>query len=740
MAALFSATLFLSASLLFWVQPMIARMLLPLLGGVPAVWNTCLVFFQAMLLGGYAYAHFVSPRLSVPRQMAAHFGLLTVSALTLPFGVSESLIRSLSPDTAPFLWLLSALVLVVGLPFFVVASTGPLLQKWFAHSGQARDPYFLYGASNLGSLLALLSYPILVEPHLRLPDQSRLWAIGYAAMALCILCCGAMACRSRRNPGGDRNGAANEAGDDPHVPIGPRGGATSRIRWMTFAFVPSSLMLGVTSYLATDIASIPLLWIVPLSIYLLSFVLVFARRQIFPMAWLRWLLPVTALGVVFQILSRGTHPVWLVILIHLAFLFLAAMVCHGRLAEERPPAANLTEFYLWISIGGVLGGMFNALLAPNLFKTVVEYPLGVVLACLLRPSRETPDVRAASRTLDFALPMLLGVFTACLAILIPFAQLESVNLRNAITVGLPAIACFTFIDRPIRFGLGLGGIFIGAWFYLGPHGETLHVERNFFGIARVTLGPALPVRSFVHGNTLHGEQFVDPKRQCEPLAYYHRSGPLGEIFKCFQQQPASGRVAVVGLGAGATVCYARAKEQWTFYEIDPAVVHIARNTNYFSYLQLCAKTEVRVILGDARLRLGEAAPGHYGLIVLDAFSSDAIPIHLLTREALALYLSKLADGGLLVFHISNRYLDLEPVLADLANEAKLISRHWDDWNISAEDSANGKEESHWVVMARHPGDLGDLLKRAHWLPLEGRSPAQVWTDDFSNLLGVFKWR
>jgi len=458
------------------------------------------------------------------------------------------------------------------------------------------------------------------------------------------------------------------------------------------------------------------------------------------MSWLRWLLPTVALGVVFQILSRGTHPVWLVILMHLFFLFLAAMVCHGRLARERPLARHLTEFYLWISLGGAFGGVFNALLAPNLFRTVVEYPLAIVLACLLRPARETANARPASRAMDFGLPILLAVFTAGLAMLVPFAELKSVNLRNAVIVGLPAVACFTLVDRPIRFGLGLGGILIGGWFYLGPHGKTLHVERNFFGVARVTVGQDGRLHYFVHGNTLHGQQFVDPGRQCEPLAYYHRSGPLGAIFNSFQNGGAPPRVAVVGLGAGSTACYAKPDEQWTFYEIDPVVIRIARNTNFFSYLQHCAKTEARVVVGDARLRLGEAAPRHYGLIVLDAFSSDAIPVHLLTREALALYLSKLADGGLLAFHISNRYLDLEPVLADLAGQGKLMSRHWDDWNVTPEESANGKEESHWVVMARRESDLGYLSRKAQWLPLEGRSPPQVWTDDFSNLLGVFKWR
>jgi hypothetical protein len=416
------------------------------------------------------------------------------------------------------------------------------------------------------------------------------------------------------------------------------------------------------------------------------------------------------------------------------------MVCHGRLAAERPSPEHLTAFYLWISLGGVLGGMFNALLAPNLFRTVLEYPAVIVLGCLLRPAREGWNITPVSRFLDVALAFLLGVFTAGLACLVPFAELQSVNVRNALIIGLPASVCFTFVDRPLRFALGLAGILLGGGIYIGPQGKTLHVERNFFGVSRVTLGRGGAFHYLVHGNTLHGEQFVDTQRRCEPLAYYHRSGPLGDIFKLYDAGPAATRISVVGLGAGATACYARPEQSWTFYEIDPAVIGIARNTNYFSYLGGCAQSGPRIIVGDARLRLRDAPAGHFGLIVLDAFSSDAIPLHLLTREALDLYLSKLADGGLLAFHISNRYVDLEPVLADLAGSAKLTSRHWDDWSISPEEAANGKEASHWVVMARRVSDLGVLGKESQWLPLEGRSPPQIWTDDFSNLLSVFKWR
>src|ERR1051326_3899025 len=433
MAALFSTTLFLSAALLFWVQPMIAKMLLPLLGGAPSVWNTCLVFFQAMLLGGYAYAHLISTRLNTPRQMAAHFCLLALTALALPFGVSEKLVQSLSPDVNPFFWLLSALFLVVGLPFFVVASTGPLLQKWFSQTNHAaaHDPYFLYAASNLGSLLALLGYPVLLEPHLRLQQQNRLWSGGYLLLAVSMVFCGALAWRARRGCAiEDGAGAADSAEQQVRAAAAAREQSlsrTQRARWVLFAFVPSSLMLGVTSYLATDIASIPLLWIIPLSIYLLSFILVFGRRPIFPRRWLRWLLPMTALGVVFQILTRGTHPVWLVMLVHLLLLFLAGMVCHGRLADERPVPGHLTEFYLWLSLGGVLGGVFNALLAPNLFSTVVEYPVAIVLACLARPAAEAVREKGASRSLDLALPVLLGAFTTGLALLMPFLGLNSVR-------------------------------------------------------------------------------------------------------------------------------------------------------------------------------------------------------------------------------------------------------------------------------------------------------------------------
>jgi hypothetical protein len=743
MAWLFGITLFVSALLLFLVQPMIAKMLLPLLGGAPTVWNTCMVFFQAMLLAGYAYAHLITTHFTCCRQLVAHFVLVLAAGLVLPFGVAETQVGALSGTSNPSLRVLWSLMTAVGLPFFVLSATSPLLQRWFSQTRHpsAADPYFLYSASNIGSLLALLGYPLILEPYLRLPQQSRLWGAGYAALALLLLACAVVMKHMRSRPvslpRGAQAGALVESAAARDVK--QRSAWKQRFHWVVLAFAPSSLMLGVTNYLTMDIASIPLLWAVPLGLYLGTFILSFSRRKLIPIRWMARAVPIGALALTLLILSRATHPVWLLILVHLAFFGMAGLMCHGQLAESRPEAGRLTEFYLLISVGGVLGGLFNALLAPNVFTSVVEYPVAIVLACLLRPSAspERPDKR---QSLDFAFPVLLAMMTACLGMLSTSLGLQSVQMRNLLAVGLPAILSFVFVDRPLRFGLAVGAIFWAGWLTLGPYGKTLHAERNFFGVSRVTQSPAGLFRHLVHGNTLHGRQFVEPARQCEPLTYYHPSGPLGDVFELFHARPASTNVAVIGLGAGSMACYRRAGERWTFYEIDPAVIHIAQNTNYFTYLARCGHGEVRIVEGDARLRLREAPGAHYGLIVLDAFSSDAIPVHLLTREAVALYLSKLADGGLLAFHISNRYLDLEPVVAVLAQSANLVCRSCDDVNLSDKEQAIGKEESHWVVLARGPEVLGNLNRKSRWLGVQGRAHVRVWTDDFSNIPSVFKWK
>ncbi|MDQ1556996.1 MAG: hypothetical protein QOD32_56 [Pyrinomonadaceae bacterium] len=775
LTVLYAATLFASASLLFWVQPMLAKMLLPLLGGTPAVWNTCMLFFQAMLLAGYAYALVLSKWLTLRQQVAVHALLLVVTALTFPILISEATVRSVPREGNPSLWLLWSLLTTVGLPFFAVSTNSPLLQKWFAETRQesSRDPYFLYAASNAGSLLALLSYPLIVEPRLTLGAQSRLWSLGYALLLVLLAACAFTLLRRQSKqvetePHPASLDVTEPTADETRLETDAKvsdaeatGGAVKgeveandkveveaetlswrrRLRWVALAFVPSSLMLGVTTYFSTDIASLPLLWVVPLSLYLMTLVFAFARRQIFKPHTTARVLPGVALVFALVYLSGATQPVWLLIFSHLFFFVVAAMACHALLAADRPAVRHLAEFYLLMSVGGVLGGLFNALVAPTLFNTTLEYPLVIVLACLLlpRPAADAGQLDTPrERWLDVGVPAGVALLTLIIALAVNRFVFDWVQ-GLALVVGVPLIVSYLFRRRPVRFALALGAVMLGSGFHADLNRRTLLAERNFFGTLRVTedVGDDQQQHWLYHGTTIHGRQSLALDRHCEPLSYYHREGPLGQVFKSFDAQPANGNVAIVGLGTGATAAYTRAGQNWTFYEINPAVVRIARDPAYFTYLTYCANAPVAVALGDARLQLHNAPPAHYGLIVLDAFSSDAIPLHLMTVEALDLYLSKLAAGGLLVFHISNRSLDLHPVVADLAHARNLRALGFDD---TARNQPGGKEPSQWVVLARRPDDLQTLAADTRWQPLEGRPGRPVWSDDFSNIVSIFKWR
>lgn len=740
LVALFSSTLFLSAALLFSVQPMVSRMLLPLLGGTPAVWNTSTVFFQALLLGGYGYAHIVSSRFGAKWQIAVHSVLLVAAGLTLPLTISENGLLARGVESDPTLWLLGALAFSVGLPFFVLATTAPFLQRCFSRTAHrwAADPYFLYAASNLGSLMALLGYPLWLESEFRLSEQSSIWAFGYGCFGVAVLSClvaGWVGRSAERFPSAPVSSGAERGDQDEQSQSAVW---TARLRWLFFAFVPSSLLLGVTTYLTTDIASIALLWVVPLALYLVTYIIAFGSSNCRLESQVARALPAGAVALIFLLVSEATQPGWLLILVHLLFFFIASLACHMRLARERPASHRLTEFYFWISAGGVLGGAFNALAAPHLFDRVLEYPIVILLACLVRRGGGASD-RMADRVRDWVWPAGLGAGTVLLIWLLSGNEWLGPQLRIGLIFGIPIIASYLFVERPVRFALGLAAILAASGFYLGTHGRTLHVERNFFGVLRVTLDPSGESRRLIHGNTIHGQQYVDSKRQGEPLSYYHRAGPLGDIFRAFGDRPAGARIAVVGLGTGSILTYARSHEQWTYYEINPAVCDIAWNTNFFTFVRQSAPEALNVVIGDARFRLREAADSAYDLIVLDAFSSDAIPVHLITREAIELYLRKLADGGLLVFHISNRWLDLEPVLGDLARGASLVCHAHEEMTISEWEQRAGKVESHWVVMARRREDLGALVKDCRWLPVNPRAEPEIWSDDFCNLLEAIRW-
>ncbi len=636
---LFGVTIFVSSALLFSIQPMIAKMLLPLLGGTPAVWNTCMLFFQAVLLAGYAYARLVS-RWPLKRQLVVQLAMLCLAFISLPIGLSSSWVNSVPPSDNPSLWLLLCLGASVGLPFFIVSSNSPLLQKWFSRTPaeSARDPYFLYSASNAGSLLALLAYPALMEPFFTLRAQGRLWTAAYAVLVLLIGLHALMLWRSRES------NAEEVVVEQENFEAKPA--LNRRMRWLLLAFAPSSLMLGVTNYITTDIASVPLLWIIPLALYLLTMVFAFARKPLFSPRLADLVVPGATVVLLMLYLAdssgRGSR---MLILLHLAYFFFAALMCHGRLAADRPGPRYLGEFYVWLSLGGVLGGIFNALAAPLLFRSVIEYPLAILLSCLLLPYAVTAQGENKQRRLDFALPILIFVLTVGLGWVVDrFAPSQMGG--SLYVVAVPLFVSYPLRKRPVRFALSLGAVILAAGLMTGGGRTTLHAERNFFGVLRVTNDHSRNLHSFLHGSTVHGRQSTTPDRRCEPLSYYHREGPLGRIFTVFESSRANAnaKVAIIGLGTGATVSYAKPNERWTFYEINPAVVSVARSPDYFSYLSDCAAAPVDIVLGDARLKLHDAQDRSYDLLVLDAFSSDAIPVHLMTQQALDLYRLKTRAG------------------------------------------------------------------------------------------------
>jgi hypothetical protein len=1132
MLGAFALTLFTSATLLFMVQPLVGKMILPLLGGTPEVWNTCMVFFQAVLLAGYAYAHVTTKYLGVRRQAVMHLVILLIPLVFFPLAVNKNLIAGGGGN--PIGAVLLVLALSVGVPFFVVSTSAPLLQKWFSSTDHpaAKDPYFLYGASNLGSMLTLIGYPLFVEPNLRLAQQSWTWAFGYGFLILCIGGCAVLMWRSApaREEAADAAlaGAAVGAGELALAAApAAAGGSTAikgggkitgkgkkgrkadlpargkapepppvseadaarvadvtwlrRLKWVLLGAIPSSLLMGVTTYMTTDIAAIPLLWIPPLALYLLTFIIVFSKIPTWVHKGMILLMPLLTLLLLFMVLSdikpRGVQ--WN-ILLHLANFFVITMVCHGELARDRPTTKYLTEYFMLMSLGGVVGGMFNALFAPLAFDSLAEYPLAMVAACLLLPplvtepdtkwglyadlilsvlflvtgglliwlriwdmdldfrrlqhggwgwlaaatavvlafgiyliwrrAQQTPSlvtaqgdalgklpgavpvggggffivafyaliaavaavvfglfflvsrglealgwrrprpeevevgvrqrlqvggllvvtalaavgmiyfiscaiwlgrwgrnpdprlpadwgpvnaqlfggvwgwagilcgiifiggccltafqvrrqgssypIAVAGQALDLLLPLsllvlTLGLYWGLYSDLI-FDRLASLakkqqyfgirQVRVILTFGLPCVLAYTFVERSLRFGLGVAAILLVTGFTTIIESNVIFQKRSFFGVLKVEVDQHF--HRLLHGTTLHGKQFhgelveelnargVYP--QLEPLTYYHKTGPLGQVMEAYNTPPTGmglfggGMVAayggfeayaptvgIIGLGTGTTAVYGRTGQHFVFYDIDALVKEISWDTDrYFTYVKDAERRGVRLELrlNDARLEiereLDPNSPKYkpdekFGILVVDAFSSDAIPIHLITLQALDLYLQKMREDGLICFHISNRYLDLKPVLGNLAKERDLTCYVESD----DEQGYAGKAASTWVVLTRKPSPearqsgmpewkyLDRLMLKERWgreitegrrmieaaavgvLPAAGNGLAgpsahlwamyaalvgkgrtdddlldapwkqvkpdpayRVWTDDFSNILSVFQWR
>jgi hypothetical protein len=720
--ATFTAAIFVSAALLFMVQPMFTKMVLPRLGGAPSVWSVAIVFFQGALLAGYAYAHWLTRYAPGRASVVIHLVVMITAVFALPLSIAAGWARP--PESGETLWLMSLFAASIGLPFFALAANSPLLQAWFARTDHpaAKDPYFLYAASNIGSFLALVSYPSVIEPFVGLKDQASFWSLGFGLLIALLVACGVLLWRS----------------PDQTAQVAAEGAAPPTWRdaafWVALAAVPSGLLVAVTAHISTDVAAVPLLWVLPLALYLLTFVIVFARRPIIP----HWLVvavqPVFIIGLVAVLIFDPLKTILGLVGVHLVVFFVNALMCHGELARTRPAPQYLTGFYLWMATGGVVGGIAAGLIAPHIFDWVAEYPILLALAVLCRPGLALPRERPWRYLLFGGL--------AALALVLMVSALYPVVLGETLfnwTVGILLVVSALFWRAPLPFAAMVAFILLANHNIVEQAGAMS--VRSFFGVTKVSETPDGQFRLLQHGTTLHGGQRIRefngdvPAEPPELLMYYWDGSAISQAFDAVRARVNGPiRFAVIGLGAGSLACRAEPGDTVHFYEIDPAMIRIARDPYLFSFLWLC-RPVATITLGDARLTLAEAPDGAYDLIVVDAFSSDAIPIHLLAREAMAMYKAKLRPHGMVVMHISNRHLELASVVAGIAAANGLITRIDDSADI--DEAANPYKYSGTVAaIARSEEDFGLLAQSRDW-ELETPDPAQwVWTDDYSNIVGA----
>jgi hypothetical protein len=719
----FTLTVFVSAFLLFSIQPMFTKMILPQLGGTPAVWSVAMVFFQGLLLLGYLYAHLSTTWLPTRIAVGLHLVLLLATFIVLPISVSSGLGKP--PLEGQMLWLIGVFALSVGLPFFAVAGNGPLLQAWFARTGhpQADNPYFLYAASNLGSFAALLLYPVLFEITLRLPEQAFAWSAGFAALVALIATSGSITALTATTP------QVTTRTEAPSLTL------EQISKYIGLAFVPSALLVAVTSYIATDVASAPFIWIVPLALFLLTFVLIFRDQPLIPRAVVNASVPILA-GCI--LLSKFfVFNFLLAISVHLLFFFAAALMFHGRLYATRPQAERLTNFYLWMSFGGVLGGIFAGLLAPYLFSNILEYPILVSLVMLVHPAiRNATPTQLKTQALPVAL-------IALLVIAIFYATQHSGYLKSELPLQiLIVLTSFTVIGA-FRHDIIRAILIPTTFMLLAFHADTIFgssFQRSFFGVYRISLNENGQFRVLSHGTTVHGAERVANadgtpyEGPVLPLTYYHPDGVLAQTLHLLPANPQGRDIAIVGLGAGAQGCNSLPKDRITYFEIDGLVEKIARDPKLFTFMEKCSPG-AKVVLGDARLTLADQTKT-YDYLLLDAFSSDSIPVHLMTHEAFRLYASRLRENGLLVLHISNRHMELESVVAALAKDAGLAIKG----RILDNNSTALAEPypSSVMVLAKSPETLVAFGSDKGWnTPVS--NDVSVWTDDYSNIPAAI-WR
>jgi hypothetical protein len=682
----YALTIFTGAFLLFQVQPMIAKYILPWFGGGPGVWTTCMLFFQVLLLGGYAYAHLVSRWLKTRAQVCVHLALLVVALLLLPITPSDA--WKPTGNENPTWRILALLTVTLGLPYFVLSSTGPLMQQWFTRTNPGRSPYRLYALSNLGSLLALLSYPILFETHLTRKAQANWWGWGLGAFVGCCAFCAWKLWRPERAYAEVENRGISEAKiSGAQAPV-----ALDRALWLVLPACASVLLLATTNKICQDVSVMPFLWVVPLCLYLLSFMISFDSPRWYArlpfilalfaaLAWIGWALP-----------KDTKTPLAVLLTGYMFCLFIGCMVCHGELYRLRPDPQHLTLFYLMVAAGGALGGVLVALVAPRIFQAFHELPLGFLLCGAL------------------SLVPLLRAF-----------KLEGRTGAKWLTAGLGAALC------------GLAGL---MWqqsheFPIPP----VEQARNFYGVLSV-FDVARDNTNYhylvmQHGNTLHGLQFVNPAWAVRPTVYYDENSGVGRALLSLPQR--GRRIGLVGLGIGTLAAYGRPNDYFRFYEINPKVMRLA--TKYFTYApHSLAKTDC--VIADARLSLEKECAQNFDLLALDAFSGDSVPAHLLTKEAFAVYDRHLNTNGIIAVHVSNAYLDLEPLLVNLARQL--------GYGVAVVENYPRRDQwwvwpSEWILLSRNADALAaPIIREVARPPEPAREGVRVWTDDFTSLFQVLR--
>ncbi len=729
--AVYTAAIFVSALLLFSVHPLFTKMVLPRLGGSPAVWSVAMVFFQSLLLAGYAYAHLLMQIRNRAIPVAVHLVLLAIALLTLPLSIAGGFGEP--PNSGYAFWLLALFADSIGLPFFALAANNPMLQAWFVRTGHPAgpDPYFLYASSNIGSFLALLSYPVLLEPMFTLRTQNLIWTAGYGLLIALIAGCGALLLRSPALAVADLRVEQTDA---------PAPTGAQRARWIFLAAVPSGLLVAVTAHISTDVAAAPLLWVLPLSLYLLTWVLVFQSRPLIP----HWLVlmaqPLAIAGVIVLLAVGGEQNLLLTLGGHQLCFFVIAMACHGELARTRPPAKYLTGFYVALSFGCMVGGLFAGLIAPFVFSWVAEYPILVALAALCRPATEERWPGLTRWYWPLIAVVTLALFAPTFSIGKVATWLEDHRVWFAGGVG--ALAGFIGVvlnaDKWKILATVVTALVL-IRIYPADEGRTETV-RSFFGVHKIVVTPHGQYHVLMHGTTIHGAQKFQNDDgspvtgRPEPITYYHKDGGIGQAISAIRERKGAAplRVAVIGVGAGTLTCAAAPGESWKFFEIDQTMVDAASDPKYFSYIKNCMP-DFRPVIGDARLTFAREPDGVYDLIIVDAYSSDAIPIHLATREAMAIYKAKLTLQGAVVMHVSNRHLELESVVVGIADANNLKSWVYD------EDSGRDDEyifSTDVVVSAREEADVGILASSDKWDEREPTAGQRVWTDDYSNILGA----